>query len=628
MASKSPWRKIALGVGALVALVAVAAVVVVLVVDPEDFKPRIEAALEDATGWDATLGAIDVSILRGLALTIAPATLAAPGGDSSQVEIGTIAVHARVLPLLRGSLEIERVDLVEPAITLVKHDAQGEYVLPALAAATETPPAEAAPAANGEGLEVALETLRVVDGNLRLVDRSVTPAAEIALTGVAIEAKPMTGALSGSADVLGGALSFARRPGAPVTLTLDRVPTEALSAFLGEEILRRGGSVSLEATIDAATGATGRIDARGIGLATGPRPLESVAGTFRVERAGAEGWALSALDLAAGAVKLTGSGSLAPALALRFEIPPADLAGAESLLGAIVELPITMEAPGSMTMRLQVDAPAGGAVSFAGDGSFEVATLRVGDPLPDAKDVRARFALRGVDSLTIDIDEARIAEGPSKGRITVAPLVPPGQLVFDGRVDDASFGGLLRGFAGEKVGAIGGPTDLAGRFTLDLSRETIDPSALAGTLTFDATEIEIPGLDLKAKIANTAPQGTERLVDALAGGVQLEGTTWPLRGLTLRSGDVEAQGDGRFDWAKGSIELDLTARLDPEKTKELVAKRSELRLLVGKDGRLALPLAIEGDVAKPKVTIDLKRALKEGDTKKELLRGLFDKLTR
>ena len=85
--SRRRWIWIALGIVA--ALVIAVVVALPMLLDPERYRGHIEQALTDATGWDAELGAIDLSVLRGLALTVSPASLSAPG-DGSTLEIDRV----------------------------------------------------------------------------------------------------------------------------------------------------------------------------------------------------------------------------------------------------------------------------------------------------------------------------------------------------------------------------------------------------------------------------------------------------------------------------------------------------------------------------------------------------------
>ena len=102
--------------------------------------------------------------------------------------------------------------------------------------------------------------------------------------------------------------------------------------------------------------------------------------------------------------------------------------------------------------------------------------------------------------------------------------------------------------------------------------------------------------------------------------------------LDLAAGDVAASGNGTFDPLEGAVDLRFTASLGPEKTAELVGKTKQLRVLVDRQGRLTLPLHIEGAMLSPSIDVDLGKALAAGldldepeESVKGLLKGLLDR---
>ena len=105
--------------GGLLAIVLAAGLILPALVDVERFRPQIEAVLQDSTGWEAELGDIELSLFRG-ALGVRPASLTAPGADTSKIEIGRIDVKAALLPLLSKQLRVESILLVRPEIVLVR----------------------------------------------------------------------------------------------------------------------------------------------------------------------------------------------------------------------------------------------------------------------------------------------------------------------------------------------------------------------------------------------------------------------------------------------------------------------------------------------------------------------------
>ena len=101
-------------VGALIALIVVAVTLIVLFVDPNDYRDDIAAAVETRTGRKLTLsGDLKLSVFPWIALETGAATLSdAPGfGDEPFVSIDGARVSVKLLPLLRGQLEIGKVKL-------------------------------------------------------------------------------------------------------------------------------------------------------------------------------------------------------------------------------------------------------------------------------------------------------------------------------------------------------------------------------------------------------------------------------------------------------------------------------------------------------------------------------------
>lgn len=114
-------------VGGLLALVILALVAVVIFVDPNDYRDDIAGVVERETGRKLTLtGDLKLSVFPWVALETGAASLsdAAGFGDEPFVSIQDARVSVRLLPLLRGKLEVGKVQLTGARIRLVT-DAQG-----------------------------------------------------------------------------------------------------------------------------------------------------------------------------------------------------------------------------------------------------------------------------------------------------------------------------------------------------------------------------------------------------------------------------------------------------------------------------------------------------------------------
>ena len=97
---------------------------IVWLVDPNSFKPRIEKAVKEASGRDFTLaGDIDLDFLPWLSLHTGEGRFGnAPGfGPDPLVSWHSAQLGAKLLPLLRGELVVDRVKLEGADLRLVRH---------------------------------------------------------------------------------------------------------------------------------------------------------------------------------------------------------------------------------------------------------------------------------------------------------------------------------------------------------------------------------------------------------------------------------------------------------------------------------------------------------------------------
>jgi AsmA protein len=156
--------------GSIIALVVGVLLLVVLFVDPNDYRDDIERVVESKTGRQLTLGGdLRLSIFPWLALEAGPASLGdAPGfGDEPFVSIQEARVGVRLLPLIRGKIEVGDVRLAGARIRLIT-DERGRDNWADLGEqeATEPAPAGAAP------MEVpTLAGLEIEDASVTLENR-------------------------------------------------------------------------------------------------------------------------------------------------------------------------------------------------------------------------------------------------------------------------------------------------------------------------------------------------------------------------------------------------------------------------------------------------------------------------
>lgn len=138
-------RIVGIVIGCIVVVLIAAAIALWLIVNPNDYKGRIEAAVQTSTGRSLTLtGNIHLAIFPSLALELGPASLGNPPGFSSSqpfASLQRVSLRVHVLPLLHHQLEVGRVEIDGLDLRLLKNaQGQGNWSMPAGKAAP--PPAQ------------------------------------------------------------------------------------------------------------------------------------------------------------------------------------------------------------------------------------------------------------------------------------------------------------------------------------------------------------------------------------------------------------------------------------------------------------------------------------------------------
>src|SRR5690348_4690987 len=113
--------------GCFVAAIIIAVIAVRLIVNPNDYKGRIEQAVKTSTGRDLSLeGPIRLSIFPWIAVQFGPASLGNPPGFGSQpfANLQRASLRVRVFPLLRKELQVGRVE-VDGLDLRLRKNAQG-----------------------------------------------------------------------------------------------------------------------------------------------------------------------------------------------------------------------------------------------------------------------------------------------------------------------------------------------------------------------------------------------------------------------------------------------------------------------------------------------------------------------
>ncbi len=190
-------KRIFAGLVILVLLLVIAIVVFVATFDPNDYKQRIEALVEQSTGRELTLkGDITLSFFPWLGVQLGAATLGnAPGfGPEPFASVDNIDVRVALLPLLRGEVQADTVQL-QGAKANLRRNAQGETNWDDLVEETSKQPApQNQPAQPTPGVALKVAGIKIEDAAVQWED---------AQAGTDIRIAPI--------DLTTGALAF-RKP--------------------------------------------------------------------------------------------------------------------------------------------------------------------------------------------------------------------------------------------------------------------------------------------------------------------------------------------------------------------------------------------------------------------------------
>lgn len=640
----------------LIGVVALAAIALPMLLDVERHRERIERALRDATGWEADLGEIDLSLLRGLALTVSPASLEAPAGGS-RFQVGKIAIRAALMPLLRGRLEVESIELVKPDITLVRPDAARGWVLP-------LPPdpgrdREAAPPDGAAGPSaVRIDRIGVRNGALRLEDRTLDPPLTLAVEDVDVEFLPATGEIDGSGAFAddGGRIAWKGSPEVGFEVGLENLRSGVIGPWVGEGVLHPGGRLAGELAVTLPEGVTGKLTAESLRVLAGARPLPATELEFRLSPDEA-GWRAESLTLRSGGAEVVGAGTLLP-LSLQLDLPATPLETALELTEALVPLGLDLSPPGSARLTARIDMSEGGELSYEAEGELSAARFVAAEILPEATNVRAAFRLTRQGELRLRILDGSVGNGPLEGTVRIDSIDPLGTLTFDGKLDGASLGTLLGGFVAQAPERLTGPAVLSGSIAVDLGAPDLDASSIGGALALGADDVSLVGWDLESAVRETLREKlgklaeiaaladidarealrsdgsaetdqARRLMERVAADVSFDTLPWSLESVRVRSGAVSASGQGSLDPVSGAVDLHLTAEIDPEQTRRYVERYAQLRSLVNDRGNLSLPMRVHGPLVRPELDLELSELLQgafAGDEPEDAVKGLLEGL--
>lgn len=447
-------RKIAIGVVALIAVLVAALVVGPGFVDWNSYKSRIADEVRAATGRDLTIaGDLSLALVPTPALSAEGVRLAnlADGSDEAMVSLDSLRVRVAFLPLLQGRIQVENVELLEPAIRLeVLADGRRNWDLAPRSEAAEAGPKDAE-AAELPG-RIRLDSLKVRNGTVIYSDARSGRSERIESVDAEIAAESLQGpfAAKGAATARGVRLNFDVALGRLRDEGATPLNVELRAVEAGRATLEFSGVLSSKAGVDALSG---RVAASGEDLAGLLQAVGGVAAPAAVAQSFDLAAAVSAdsrrvdvteLDLHLGDVSLTGDGSVA--------------------LGTPVEARLSLGVP-----QLDLDALLGAAAADGSGAGAEPAPTQGGQngdaaptgavALPDNVNARLDVAIEALVYREQVIRQFLLSASLSQGRLRLdqalallpggsdlslsGTLAPGGEgnaagLAFDGRVEATS----------------------------------------------------------------------------------------------------------------------------------------------------------------------------------------------
>ena len=242
-------RIVGIVVGCVVAILIVAIVALWLIVNPNDYKGRIEAAVRTSTGRDLSLsGNIHLAIFPSIALELGPASLGNPPGFSSSrpfASLQRVALRVRLFPLLHHQLDVGRIEIDGLDLQLLENArGQGNWSMPA--------GRQGVPAAQSSGSQMSLGGIGGV-----VVRNSRISYQDMRADGVNIDigqvAKGVAVPVSWNLDLVtaGGARPIALSGKAMLRYDAKTAHLEDLAARIDDSTLRGNAAVT-----NLTTGAT------------------------------------------------------------------------------------------------------------------------------------------------------------------------------------------------------------------------------------------------------------------------------------------------------------------------------------------------------------------------------------
>ncbi len=571
----------------------------------------------DALGRDVEFAAVGVSLRGGLAVRVADLRVGDDPAFSADPFLAADALEVRIalLPALRGRIEVERVVLRSPTISVIE-TAQGLSTASLGRPAAPRGGAPGTPAAESALRALAVALVDIEDGTLRYVDRSSRPPVETVMNDLDFQASDLA-------------------PGAPVVFEME-------AAVLGSkrQNLRASGTVGPVSAAEPSLDVVFALDPVDLARALASAPFSGRApsrlagsGVARVElraKGTASDLAIEAsldgrdaeLRLGDGFAKARGR-PLRLALSARRRGERVEIGAGELVVDATrLAFRATVENLASPKLRLHASSPAG--------------SLRGLDYRDLALDLR---------SLGGKVEVAKLALAAHGGHLEAtgsAELRAAGGPAFEARLraDGMSLESLLAAHAPASAGRASGRLSAS----IELRGAGSRASELAGGGDLRVVEGVLRGFNpagdaLRALIGLPVLSGRKlgRLFESHPQVFGAEDTPFERfeAQLEIANGQVALRdgrlvthaygvtGRGRYAFA-GRLDSNAVMAFSKELSDEIVDAEKKLRLLRSPDGRVELPVVVSGTPGDLSVQPDL--AYVAASASREAVTGVVERV--
>ena len=527
----------------IVGLMVVGVAVFIVTFDADRYRPLVVSKLEAALGAPVSLKRLSLGWRGGIAAECQGLTVAAVSSATGEpaLQVDTVSAVLRLMPLLHRKVEIASVVIVRPRVH-VSRDAAGRVQIAGLAG-LGAPAAVSGQTASvgGAPLSVQVSSFRIEDATIHWTDATTTPPMDVSMTSIDATLQAQT--LAQPADFSGRAALFSDAPNLSARGHL-RLPMAGQPARI--EDLR----VEVELShLDAA-----RL-AHAFGQST-HAGLEKMAGTL-VMTVGQLSLDPAGLQTAVGHVQLTDGKLVLPQLSSPIESLTIDAQlgqgraeltrGSASVAGGTISLTGALE---SLSASPQLN----------GQLTVERVALQQCVPTPQPNEPQVQGALsaslhvtaQGKDSTTW----SRSLSGDGTAQVT------------DGAIANLN---ILREVF-QRLSILPG---LVERLQARL------PESYQSKFNARDTRFGSFGCQLKAEPGALAFQQ-----------------------LTVTSDGFALDGEGRVGF-DGVLNVHAWLRIDPELSEALARSVEELRYLNDAQGRMTMPLVIQGQLPRVAVLPDV-----------------------